>query len=47
MGFMKFSLETLQANAPEGKNPHLLLSPNRDEPSARPVRVNMYLSLKI
>ncbi len=35
------SSEARQANAPEGKKPHLRSGPNREEPSRRPVTVKM------
>jgi hypothetical protein len=40
----KASSETRQAIAAEGKNAYLLSPPNREEPSALPVNVTMYLS---
>lgn len=37
---MKFSSETLQAKAAEGKYPYLLFAPNREEPSVLKEAVN-------
>jgi hypothetical protein len=43
---MKASLWIFHATAKEGKYPHLLFGPNFEEPSARKVAVNEYLSNK-
>ena len=47
LSFKKFSSEAFQANAAEGKVPHLLPSANLEEPSLRTVAVSKYLSSKL
>jgi hypothetical protein len=46
LSFKKPSSDILHANAAEGKKENLLLSPNFDDPSARPVIVNKYFPIK-
>ena len=41
--FRKSSSDILQASAAEGKKAYLLLTPNLEDPSARPVNVTRYL----